>query len=196
MLNTILLYLDFVYFIIVHQTFSKNIFVKYRFNKYIKQYNKLKKWKIVWDNAKCRGGATDYSTKNIYFSSLFLTRCSIYNIEKLLIHEIAHVLAGEISKPHGFKWRYYNIKLGGTDSIYCYNYCHPSDNAALPESNRGRQVSICAERSESWRYNCFRSLSSWIRHSGRIGDGIVLRRILERILKGSHSYLFCVQRVE
>lgn len=68
-------------------------------------------WSFDFDNAKTRAGLCDYSRKRITVSRYLSSRYEDDEIHQILLHEIAHALAGNRA-GHGPKWRAIAAGLG------------------------------------------------------------------------------------
>ena len=61
-------------------------------------------WSFGFDNAKTRGGQCNHSTKRITVSRHLAARFDDDEIHQVLLHEVAHALAGPAA-GHGPRWR-------------------------------------------------------------------------------------------
>lgn len=61
-------------------------------------------WSFGFDNAKTRAGLCNYSLRRITVSRYLATRYSDDDIHQVLLHEVAHALAGNLA-GHGPRWR-------------------------------------------------------------------------------------------
>jgi predicted SprT family Zn-dependent metalloprotease len=68
-------------------------------------------WSFGFDNAKTRAGLCNYTTKRITVSRYLAARYGDDEIHQILLHEVAHALAGSRS-GHGPKWRAIAAGLG------------------------------------------------------------------------------------
>ncbi|GAB3392979.1 hypothetical protein GCM10027568_21210 [Humibacter soli] len=68
-------------------------------------------WTFGFDNAKTRGGQCNHSTKRITVSRHLAARFDDDEIHQVLLHEVAHALAGP-SAGHGATWRRIARELG------------------------------------------------------------------------------------
>ncbi|WP_025156569.1 SprT-like domain-containing protein [Leifsonia aquatica] len=68
-------------------------------------------WTFGFDNAKTRAGLCNYTTKTITVSRYLATRYDDDEIHQVLLHEVAHALAGSRA-GHGPRWRAIAIDLG------------------------------------------------------------------------------------
>lgn len=68
-------------------------------------------WTFGFDNAKTRGGQCDHSAKRITVSRYLAARFDDDEIHQVLLHEVAHALAGP-SAGHGPRWRSIARELG------------------------------------------------------------------------------------
>lgn len=87
-------------------------------------------WRIVWDNARKRGGQCRYDTRTISLSRLIVPTWDEAEIRNVLLHEIAHALTPGHS--HDAVWRRKLISMGGDGS-------RTHNNATVP----GRYVAHC-----------------------------------------------------
>ncbi|WP_308467437.1 SprT-like domain-containing protein [Rathayibacter soli] len=68
-------------------------------------------WSFGFDNAKTRAGQCNYTTKRITVSRYLAARYEDDEIHQILLHEVAHALAGSRS-GHGPRWRAIAADLG------------------------------------------------------------------------------------
>ncbi|MDF2444519.1 MAG: hypothetical protein JWR01_2722 [Subtercola sp.] len=68
-------------------------------------------WSFGFDNAKTRAGQCNYSLKRITVSRYLAARYEDDEIHQVLLHEIAHAVAGSRS-GHGPRWRAVARELG------------------------------------------------------------------------------------
>jgi predicted SprT family Zn-dependent metalloprotease len=68
-------------------------------------------WTFAFDNAKTRGGQCDHSARRITVSRYLAARFDDDEIHQVLLHEVAHALAGPRA-GHGPRWRTIARELG------------------------------------------------------------------------------------
>ncbi|WP_022882992.1 SprT-like domain-containing protein [Gryllotalpicola ginsengisoli] len=68
-------------------------------------------WSFGFDNAKKRAGLTDYSKKRITVSRYLAARWGDDDVHQILLHEVAHALAGPAA-GHGPEWRRMARQIG------------------------------------------------------------------------------------
>jgi predicted SprT family Zn-dependent metalloprotease len=68
-------------------------------------------WSFGFDNAKTRAGLCNYTSKRITVSRYLAARYEDDEIHQILLHEVAHALAGGRA-GHGPKWREIAVGLG------------------------------------------------------------------------------------
>ena len=68
-------------------------------------------WSFDFDNAKTRAGLCNYTTKTITVSRYLALRYEDDEIHQVLLHEVAHAIAGSRS-GHGPTWRQVAADLG------------------------------------------------------------------------------------
>jgi predicted SprT family Zn-dependent metalloprotease len=68
-------------------------------------------WSFGFDNAKRRAGQCDHQTKRITVSRYFVAEYDDDEIHQVLLHEVAHALAGPRA-GHGPRWRAIADELG------------------------------------------------------------------------------------
>ncbi len=68
-------------------------------------------WSFGFDNAKRRAGACHYATKKITVSRYLAAKYEDDEIHQILLHEIAHALAGHAA-AHGPRWKKIADELG------------------------------------------------------------------------------------
>lgn len=88
------------------EDFAKNLLSRYGYSN----------WDIVWDSKMPHAGRTSYATNTIFISTLVFTVSE--EIQKdIIIHEIAHVRAGQFIEAHGSHWEKLAVAMGGTGKI-------------------------------------------------------------------------------
>lgn len=80
--------------------------------------NGLTDWNFCFDRAKKRFGLCNYTTKTISLSRYLVELNTLENVQKVILHEIAHALAG-IHAGHGPKWKKIVQEIGGVPER-CY----------------------------------------------------------------------------
>lgn len=68
-------------------------------------------WSFAFDNAKLRAGLCDYTRKRITVSRYLAARFNDDEIHQVLLHEVAHALAGH-GAGHGPSWKRIARELG------------------------------------------------------------------------------------
>ena len=68
-------------------------------------------WSFRFDNAKRRCGACHHGKRMITMSRHFVTLNSEADVRDVILHEIAHVLAGPMAS-HGPQWQIWALRLG------------------------------------------------------------------------------------
>jgi predicted SprT family Zn-dependent metalloprotease len=68
-------------------------------------------WTFAFDNAKTRAGLCDYTAKRISVSRHLSARYEDDEIHQVLLHEVAHALAGPRA-GHGAQWKTVAAQLG------------------------------------------------------------------------------------
>lgn len=101
---------------------SKGVdFVKYKFNELCDLHN-VQNCTLTFDNAKTRAGITyenDDKTHEISVSMVYIETASKKDVENLLLHEIAHVLAG-VGEGHNKKWKTIAKSIGCDGERTCF----------------------------------------------------------------------------
>jgi len=72
-------------------------------------------WAFGFDHAKTRAGQCDFAQKRITVSRHLAARFSDDDVEQVLLHEVAHALAGARA-AHGPKWKRTAAAIGYTGS--------------------------------------------------------------------------------
>ncbi|MBF4608060.1 SprT-like domain-containing protein [Curtobacterium sp. VKM Ac-1393] len=72
-------------------------------------------WAFAFDHAKTRAGQCDFARKRITVSRHLAARFSDHDVEQVLLHEVAHALAGARA-GHGPKWKRTAAAIGYTGS--------------------------------------------------------------------------------
>ncbi len=73
-------------------------------------------WRVEWDGAKRRAGATHYAHKKITYSKPLAVLYPEATLREVMLHEVGHALAGQRS-GHGEKWAQAVRLLGGSPSV-------------------------------------------------------------------------------
>lgn len=73
-------------------------------------------WSFAFDNAKRRAGACDYTRKRITVSRYLAARFDDEENRQVLLHEVAHALAGA-KAAHGAAWKRTARALGYTGGV-------------------------------------------------------------------------------
>lgn len=81
-------------------------------NKLLSQYGYCN-WKVEFDSSNAFAGKTIYSSNTLVFAEC-LKNMNDNIIKDVVIHEIAHVRAGEFVESHGKYWRSLAVSMGGT----------------------------------------------------------------------------------
>lgn len=68
-------------------------------------------WQFTFDNAKTRAGLCNYTHKRISVSRYLAARYEDDEIHQVLLHEIAHAVAGS-GAGHGARWKKVALELG------------------------------------------------------------------------------------
>ncbi len=68
-------------------------------------------WQFTFDNAKTRAGLCNYTHKRISVSKYLAARYEDDEIHQVLLHEIAHAMAGS-GAGHGARWKIVAKELG------------------------------------------------------------------------------------
>ena len=68
-------------------------------------------WSFAFDNAKTRAGLCNYTDKRITVSRYLAARYEDDEIHQVLLHEVAHAMAGSRS-GHGARWKSIAADLG------------------------------------------------------------------------------------
>ncbi|TXK19139.1 SprT-like domain-containing protein [Homoserinibacter sp. GY 40078] len=68
-------------------------------------------WSFAFDNAKTRAGLCNFTAKRISVSRYISARSDDDDIHQVLLHEVAHAIAGPTS-GHGAAWRTAAAELG------------------------------------------------------------------------------------
>lgn len=97
-------------------------------------------WTFGFDNAKTRGGVCYHHKRKITVSRHLMVLWSEEEVRDILLHEIAHAIAGGAAK-HGPKWRAVVREIGGKPEAR-----HDNEVAPAP------YVGTCARGHEFKRY--------------------------------------------
>ena len=103
----------------------------------ISQY--IPRWEFGYDRARRRFGCTHYADKKITLSRVLCEMNEWEQIKPVVIHEIAHAIAGQ-RHGHDSTWKKVCIELGG-DGRRLYN----SDNINTPGYNYIAKCPVCGE---------------------------------------------------
>ena len=78
-------------------------------------------WKLRWDRAPHRAGCTNFEKGQIILSVSAVEQYDDLQVEQLMLHEIAHVLAGPKTN-HGKAWRDEAKALGYEGGVHCDDF--------------------------------------------------------------------------
>lgn len=78
-------------------------------------------WELRWDRAAGRAGMTNFETGRIVLSATAVEQYTDEQVEQLMLHEIAHVLAGPKS-DHGKLWKDEAKALGYVGGVHCEHF--------------------------------------------------------------------------
>jgi predicted SprT family Zn-dependent metalloprotease len=117
---------------------------------------KFEGWSFAFDNAKRRCGATHFRTKTITLSRHFVRLNDEDEVRETILHEVAHVIAGqEGDRGHGDVWKYYARHLGAKPE-------RCATDVAMPEGNiEGVCAPGCAIRHTRHRMPTKRMMNAW-----------------------------------
>lgn len=87
----------------------------------ILQYLPGSDWKLRWDRAPHRAGMADFKNGRIVLSVTAVEQYSDEQVEQLMLHEIAHVLAGPKS-DHGKAWKDAGKSIGYVGGKHCDDF--------------------------------------------------------------------------
>lgn len=87
----------------------------------ILQYLPGSDWTLRWDRSVTRAGMADFERGRIVLSATAVEQYSDEQVEQLMLHEIAHVLAGPKS-DHGKLWKSEAKALGYVGGVHCDNF--------------------------------------------------------------------------
>jgi len=71
-----------------------------------------KGWNFAFDNAERRLGLCDFGIKRLSISRYFTGAATEEQVEKAILHEIAHALVGSKVQAHGAEWKSKAIAIG------------------------------------------------------------------------------------
>lgn len=108
-------------------------------------------WKFSWHNSVRTFGRCHYGFKEISLSTQLVAMNDAERVERTVLHEIAHALAGK-KAGHGYKWRAICVRLGG-DGIR--NWSDENTNPVPP-----KYIGTCPAGHTSRRYRKPRSIQS------------------------------------
>lgn len=80
--------------------------------KLLKQYG-YTNWTVEFDASNAFADKTVYATNTLVFAEC-LQSMSEHVVRDVIIHEIAHVRAGQFVESHGKYWRSLAVSMGGT----------------------------------------------------------------------------------
>jgi predicted SprT family Zn-dependent metalloprotease len=101
----------------------------------------LMRWSFGFDRAVRRAGQCSYRERRITLSRHFVEASTEAQIEQVLLHEVAHALAGQAA-GHGLKWRQLATSLG---------YRHERIDGRELAQAKARWVGHCPEGHEHFR---------------------------------------------
>lgn len=105
------------------------------------QDNGLIQYSFGFDRAVRRAGQCDFSNRRITLSRHFVESSNLDAIEQVLLHEIAHALAGQ-GVGHGKAWKEMAASLG---------YRHEKLDGAAIAKNSAKYLGLCASGHKHYR---------------------------------------------
>lgn len=85
--------------------------IEYEAARLLAQHNLSETWSFRFDRATTRLGQCDHRTRNISVSKYLTEKASDYEVSQVLLHEIAHALAGPRA-AHGRRWQAVAVTIG------------------------------------------------------------------------------------
>jgi hypothetical protein len=82
-------------------------------------------WSLTWDRATWRAGAANFDRGEIILSEHAVASYEPWQVEQLMLHEIAHVLVGVHGPDHGKAWKKAAASLGYEGGQFCDDFKKP-----------------------------------------------------------------------
>ncbi len=79
----------------------------------------LPHWSIAFDNGQSRAGLCNFGTKQLSFSRNLVASATVQEMRNVILHEIAHALAGH-KHGHDYLWRRIAVSIG-CDGKRCHD---------------------------------------------------------------------------
>ncbi len=105
------------------------------------QAHGLIRYSFGFDRAVRRAGQCDYQARRITLSKHFVVTSSIEQVQQVLLHEIAHALAGQ-QAGHGKIWKQKATEIG---------YRHEKLDGKEVAKNSAKYVGLCPGSHEHYR---------------------------------------------
>lgn len=114
------------------------------------QIKQLSGWTMKYDHSSKHLGLCSYTSRTIYISTVIMraANCNYAKVKKILLHEIAHVLAP--GDDHGQEWKSKCKLIGADDSVkmsmnlpgmnwslYCHSCKWRTETLTQPAANLG-----------------------------------------------------------
>jgi predicted SprT family Zn-dependent metalloprotease len=99
-------------------------------------------WRFAWDRATTRFGQCDHRTQRITVSKHLAAAASDHDFEQVVLHEIAHALAGS-KEGHGTRWLSIARRIG-----YTGGRTHHQE----PATDRAKWQGLCPNGHEVIRF--------------------------------------------
>ena len=122
----------------------------------------LPKWQVTWDRARRRAGACDHTRRTLSFSSVLLPLYPEPVVRDVVLHEVAHALAGARA-GHGPKWKRVAANLGASPKAQLPGWLPqplarwvgtcPACGAERRLHRRPTRVSACASCSPTFNFD-------------------------------------------
>jgi predicted SprT family Zn-dependent metalloprotease len=87
----------------------------------MKWHGLLPCWRVVYDSARTRAGQCDFGNRTLSFSCNLVKRGTAAEMREIVLHEIAHGLAG-LNHGHDHRWRRIAVRIGCTSGKRCPNF--------------------------------------------------------------------------
>lgn len=128
------------------------------------------KWKFAVNKSTTKAGLCDFNKKTVYFSKYFLANdlIAIDKKQDIVLHEIAHILAG-YDAGHNKHWKRIAISIGCSGKRTCSNFLRKSDYKYVKKCGFGcsmsfnvntksqRKVTVCTKHEA--KYKLYKKIS-------------------------------------
>ena len=116
-------------------------FNKERVNEFFNQQmniHNITGWSLEFNKSRSNGGHCDYIRKKIFISNFLLDNpiISDEDVKDVILHEIAHILAG-FTEKHSEIWKNIALKIGCSGNVTCKNFTNKNHYNYIINCHKG-----------------------------------------------------------